>query len=153
MLAVLERRRAAIESVHARIESLDLGRHFDLVIAPSNVLNVESRLRAAARHTQRWVGLELINPHWLAAGAGRGVRVRRLDRNEAEIEVDYAGGWTQQARTALVWPEEAESFLESAGLELQLIKGSEETADLEGSPSFYVLACRELRSDQMPSTY
>jgi hypothetical protein len=153
MLAALERRRAGIEAVYARIESLDLGRRFDLVIAPSNLLNVEPRLRAAARHSRRWVGLELINPHWLAAGAGGGVRVRRLDWNEAEIEVDYAGGWTQEARTALVWPEEVESFLESAGLELQLMQGAEEAADLESSPSFYVLACSELRSDQMPSTY
>jgi Methyltransferase domain len=153
MLAALERRTEGIQPVQALIEHLELGRSFDLVIAPSNVLDDRPRLRAAARHARHWVALELINPHWLAAGAGRGVRVQRLDRIEAEIEVDYAGGWTQQARTNLIWPEDVESFLEGAGLELQLMKAAEEAADLKSSPSFYVLACKELRSDQMPSTY
>src|SRR3981081_1482930 len=74
MLAALERRTEGIRPVQALIEHLELGRNFDLVPPPPSVLTPARRRRPAPRHTRRWVALELINPHWLAAGAGRGVR-------------------------------------------------------------------------------
>ena len=153
MLAALRARSTRIELVQARIEELRLDRRFDLVMAPSGVLGTPARLAAAARHCRRWVGLELTNPHWLAAGAGRGVRVLALSSGNAEIEVDYPGGWTQVASVALVWPEQVERFLQAAGLELVLMRGSVEQAELAASPTYYVLASITFPSAEMPSTY
>src|SRR5690348_7160994 len=50
---MLERLRARLpgtEAIQSRIEELDLGRRFDLVIAPSNILYLVGRLRRAADH-------------------------------------------------------------------------------------------------------
>ena len=75
--------------------------------------------------------------------------IRRL----AEIEIDYPGGWTQQERTSLVWPEDIETLLDGVELDLQVMRGAREASDLASSPSYYVLACSRLRSAQTPSTY
>jgi hypothetical protein len=153
MLARLHARLPEMELVHSLVEDLALERRFELVIAPSNLLNTPPRLRSAARSSRHWVAFELLNPHWLAAGAETGVRIRRLDRDEAEIEIDYPGGWTQQEKTSLVWPENIETLLDGGELDLQLMRGAREAADLASSPSYYVLACSRLRSAQTPSTY
>jgi hypothetical protein len=146
MLAVLTRRATDIELIESRIESLDLARSFELVIAPSNILYTIERLRGAARHlSPRGVlAIELTNPHWLRAGAGDGVRVVELDGNGASLEVDYrlpdGRVVTQRAEISLVWPEEAESWLAAgAGLQLQRMFGQREQ-ELEESPSFFLIA-------------
>jgi trans-aconitate methyltransferase len=148
MLARLRRRLPSMELVESRIEVLNLAREFDLVIAPSNILFLVERLRAAARHlsSDGVLVIELTNPHWLRAGAGNGVRVLSLDGNEARLDVDYqlADGSvvTQRADIALVWPEELESWLATgAGLRLRRLFGQRD-AELGESPSFYVVAGR-----------
>lgn len=146
MLAAARAKLPSGELIQARIEDLQLGRRFDLVIAPSSILNTGERLLAAARHLSGDGRLlfELMNPHWLQAGANPGVRILKLDRRRAEIEVDYPGGFVQPAAVALVWPEEMEDFLATAGLELQKMWGSSE--DLEAAPTFFVLARRRAAS-------
>jgi SAM-dependent methyltransferase len=155
--AMLERARErlpGVELVQARIEDLDLGRRFDLVIAPSSLLEGPERLRAAARHSRRLVGYEAMNPHWLLAGGHPGVRVVRAADNWAETEIDYPPpsrgrwpegsergmGWTQLARVRLTWPEGVEDLLGQAGLRLELMRGCEPEAGLSDSASYYVLA-------------
>jgi len=147
MLERLRRRLPQIELIASRIEDLGLGRRFDLIIAPSNILYLVERLRRAADHLADVGALafELANPHWLRAGGGDGVRVRAFDGNGARLEVDYrlADGRTitQHAEVAIVWPEEIENWLTSAGLRLQRMFGRPD-ADLLDSPSFYVVASR-----------
>jgi Methyltransferase domain len=140
MVAQLRRRLPQIELFQVLIERLDLGRRFDLVLAPSNILNTAARLTAAARHSSRWVAVEILNPHWLAAGASSGVRVHRMDRTLANIDVDYPGGWRQEAEVALVWPEDVERLLEEAGLELEIMRAAGPESDLVAASSFHVLA-------------
>jgi len=147
MLEALRRRLPQTELIESRIEDLELGRRFDLVIAPSNILYLVERLRRAADHLADAGALafELANPHWLRAGWGDGVRVRAFDGNGARLEVDYrlADGQTitQHAEVAIVWPEEMENWLTSAGLRLQRMFGRPD-ADLLDSPSFFVVATR-----------
>jgi SAM-dependent methyltransferase len=143
MLERLAGRRLPIELVESRIEDLDLlPRRFDLAIAPSNILYSQARLRGAARHLREGgrLALELANPHWLFAGPPGGVKVIELTRERAWIEVDYPGGYRQQASFELVWPEEVEDWLAEAGLELLAMRGGGE--GLEDSPSFFVLSRR-----------
>jgi hypothetical protein len=130
-----------VELIGERIEGLALGRRFDLVIAPSNILHTPRRLASAALHADHRVAFELVNPHWLLAGGGTGVRLRAATPDHAELEVDYEGGTTQLASVDLVWPEAIEAFLEPAGLELEAMRGHGQDHDrLEESPSFFVLA-------------
>jgi SAM-dependent methyltransferase len=170
--AMLERARErlpGVDLVQARIEDLDLGRRFDLVIAPSSVLAGVEGVRAAARHASGRVAYEAMNPHWLLGGDHPGARVVRASHDWAEIEIDYpppsrgrwpflphslgevarrAGGggpergmgWTQLARARLTWPEEVEDLLAQVGLRLELMRGGEPEADLTDSSSYYVLA-------------
>jgi trans-aconitate methyltransferase len=63
MLAHLAARLPGVELVAARVEELELGRRFELVMAPSGILFTAARLAGAARHAARLVGLELANPH------------------------------------------------------------------------------------------
>src|ERR1700736_4811956 len=81
MLARLRPRLPGTELIQSRIEDLDLGRQFDLVIVPSNILCFVDRLRAAGNHVTAdgSLAFELTNPYWLRAGAGRGVRVQSFD--------------------------------------------------------------------------
>lgn len=147
MLDRLRRRLPDTELINARIEALDVGRRFDLVIAPSNILYLVEGLRRAAGHldTSGALMIELTNPHWLRAGAGDGVRVKAFDGNGAWLEVDYtlADGRiiTQQAEVAIVWPEEIENWLAAAGLRLRRMFGQQDH-DLTSSPSFFVVAGR-----------
>jgi methyltransferase family protein len=147
MLERLRGRLPRTELIESRIEDLALGRRFDLVIAPSNILYLVERLRRAADHLADAGALafELANPHWLRSGGGDGVRVRAFDGNGARLEVDYrlADGRTitQHAEVAIVWPEEMDNWLTSAGLRLQRMFGRPD-ADLVDSPSFYVVASR-----------
>jgi trans-aconitate methyltransferase len=148
MLARLRQRLPDLRTVESRIETLMLEQRFRLVIAPSNILYLVERLRAAARHLDEdgSLAIELANPHWLRAGAGSGVRVRDLDGNQARLDIDYrlsdGSIVTQRAEVALVWPEEVENWLKTgAGLTLQRMFGHPE-AELTRSPSFFVVAGR-----------
>jgi Methyltransferase domain len=147
MLDRLRRRLPDLELIQSRIEDLNLGRAFDLVIVPSNILCVVERLRAAGRHVAPGGSLafELTNPYWLRAGASPGVRVQSFDGDGARFQVDYrlADGRTitQQAEVSLIWPEEVDGWLSAAGLKLRRMFGRPD-ADLLASPSFYVVAGR-----------
>ena len=142
MLGTLAARGRGIDLVCARIEDLDLPRRFGLVIAPSNILYTQERLRGAARHLRPGgrLGIELTNPHWLHAGAQPGVRVIELSRERAWIEVDYQDGYTQQARFDLVWPEQVEEWLAQARLGLLSMRGRGDS--LDEASTFHVLAVR-----------
>lgn len=142
MLEALAALGPEMKLVQARIEDLDLAERFPLVIAPSNILYTQQRLRGAARHLAAGgrVGIELANPHWLHSGPQPGVRVIELDSERAWIEVDYGGGYAQQAAFDLVWPEAVEDWLAKAGLGLVAMHGRGES--LEESSSFHVLARR-----------
>jgi hypothetical protein len=148
MLALLRRRSASLELIESRIEALDLTRRFDLVMAPSNIVFTIERLRRAAAHLsdEGALAIELTNPHWLRAGGGNGVRVLDCDGNQATLDVEYrlpdGSSVTQRAEVALIWPEEIENWLAvGAGLELQRMFGQRD-AELQSSPSFYVIAGR-----------
>lgn len=146
MLDRLRQRAPGMRLIQSRIETLSIDQRFELVIAPSNILYLVDRLRAAARHLSEngVVAIELANPHWLRSGAGDGVRVLAFDGNEALLDIDYGlpdgGVVTQRAEVALIWPEEVENWLAAgAGLKLQRMFGRPD-ADLIDSPSFYVVA-------------
>jgi hypothetical protein len=149
MLASLRARAPDLELVEGRIEDIDLGRTFALVVAPSHVLCTPARLLGAARHVgaRGRVLLELPNPHWLRTSP-EGVRVLALRHDEAELEVPYPTGDTQVAVQPLVWPEEVEEFLRPAGLLLTRLWGSDDEGGLDASPAFYVLATRYHRASE-----
>ncbi|MGH7877634.1 MAG: class I SAM-dependent methyltransferase, partial [Candidatus Dormibacteraceae bacterium] len=138
----LRQRLPGLEVHVARLEELHLEDRFDLVMAPSNLLTGIERLLAARRFSRRWVAFELVNPHWLAAGAGGGVEVKSMDQEFARLEIRYQAGYVQAERTALVWPERVEDFLDRGGLELVSLRGVDPSADLEQCPSYLVLASR-----------
>jgi trans-aconitate methyltransferase len=140
MLDRLRARLPAVELVLARIEELELGRRFPLVMGPSSVLENRDRLAAAARHTTGRVAMELMNPHWLLEVQHPRVRVLEATGDRAEIEVDYPGRWTHRANVALCWPERIELLLGRAGLTLELMRGRDPDADLDESPTYLVLA-------------
>jgi Methyltransferase domain len=146
MLDRLRQRAPQMRLIASRIESLALDERFDLVMAPSNIVYLVDRLRAAGRHLSAdgVLAIELANPHWLRSGGGDGVRVLAFDGNEARLDIDYVlpdgSVVTQRAEVALVWPEEVENWLAvGAGLELRRLFGRPD-GDLSSSPSFYVVA-------------
>lgn len=148
MLERLRQRDPTMRLIASRIETLALDERFNLIIAPSNIVYLVDRLRAAARHLspEGSLAIELANPHWLRSGGGDGVRVLAFDGNEARLDIDYRlpGGSvvTQRAEVALVWPEEVENWLAAgAGLKLRRMFGRPD-CDLTASPSFYVVAGR-----------
>lgn len=147
MLAHLRRRLPGTELIQSRIEDLELGRRFSLVMVPSNILDTAERLHHAAAHLARdgLLAAELTNPHWLQAGAGDGVRVLALDGNQARVEIDYtfvAGEpYVQHVSVQLVWPDEVERWLGSSGLTLRRMFARED-GELTSSPTFYVVASR-----------
>jgi hypothetical protein len=146
MLARLRRRLPGTELIQSRIEDLNLGRQFDLVVVPSNILCFANRLRSAGNHlaANGLLAFELTNPYWLRAGASSGVRVQSFDGNGARFEVDYklpdGRTITQQAEIPLVWPEEVENWLATvAGLKLRRMFARPD-AEIIDAPSFYVVA-------------
>jgi len=148
MLERLKPRLPDTELVQSRIETMNLGRQFDLIMVPSNILCFIERLRAAASHlaADGTIAFELTNPYWLQAGASSGVRVQAFDSNGARFQVDYQLGdgriITQEAEIPLVWPDDVETWLaRGAGLKLGRMFGRP-GAELETAPSFYVLAGR-----------
>ena len=140
MLERLRLRAPDLPLVQARIEDLELRRRFPLVIAPSNILVNATRLAGAARHVapRGQLGFELMNPHWLGAGAGGGVRLLSMTGGLAHVEVEYGEGFVQEAEVPLVWPEQIEDFLASAGLVLWRMAGSGD--GMKSSSTFTVLA-------------
>ena len=155
MVAHLRRRLPDVEVHQSLIETLDLGRTFDLVIVPSNILCRADLIKAASAYlspTGR-LAFELTNPHWLAAGARPDFKVLRQDQDLAEIELEYPDGTIQQGEVQLVWPEEIENFLASAGLELYRLSGHAD-AELDESPTFYVVAghhlSRHIKRSRLP---
>ena len=145
MVGHLRRRLPEAEVHQALIEELDLGRGFDLVIVPSNILHRVELLQAAARQVAPGgrLAFELTNPHWLRAGGSPRFRILALDRRQALIEVDYPDGTVQEGEVSLVWPERVEDWLAEAGLELARMFGQPD-AELEDSPTFYVVALKPL---------
>lgn len=145
MLAQLRRRLPDAELIRSRIEELGLDRRFELVMVPSNILYTRARLERAAAHLagNGRLAFELANPHWLRAGAGRGVRILRMGERFARLEIDYqvpvGETYTQQVRFALVWPEQLEAWVLRSGLALQQLLGWPDR-DLPDSPTFYGLA-------------
>jgi Methyltransferase domain len=140
MLERLGRRLPDVELVLGRIEELDLGRAFPLVIGPSSVLVDPVRLASAAHHSAGRVALELMNPHWLLADGHPAVRVLAAGGGTVEIEVDYPGGWTHRSAGRPIWPEGIEEFLAGAGLTLVLMRGQDADSGLAESPTYFVLA-------------
>lgn len=140
MLERLRPRLPDAELVLSRIEDLDLGRRFPLVMGPSSILGDATRLRVAGRHSSDRVAMELTNPHWLMEVRHPRVRVLSATDECAEIEVDYPGRWTHRAMVALCWPERIESLLGTAGLTLDVMRGRDPDADLHESPTYLVLA-------------
>jgi 2-polyprenyl-3-methyl-5-hydroxy-6-metoxy-1,4-benzoquinol methylase len=141
MVAHLRGRLPSAEIHQSLIEDLELGRRFELVMIPSGVGEDAGVLAGAMRHLspEGRLALELTNPHWLAAGANPRFRVRDLGVDRAHVEVVYPGGTLQDAEIALIWPEEIESWLAAAGLELVRMFGHRD-AELEESPTYYVVA-------------
>src|ERR1700682_5683466 len=127
MLDRLRARLSQTDLIQSRIEDLELGRRFDLVIAPSNILYLIERLRRAADHLtdSGALAFALANPHGLRSGGGDGVRVRAFDGNGASLEVDYrlpdGRIITQHAEVAIVWAEEMENWLAAGNLVLEPI--------------------------------
>jgi 2-polyprenyl-3-methyl-5-hydroxy-6-metoxy-1,4-benzoquinol methylase len=141
MTAHLRRRLPGAEVREALIEELDLGRAFELVLVPSNILDTPERLAGAARHLGAGgrLAFELTNPHWLRAGGSDRLRVLAFDEEAARIEVVYPDGTVQEGRFALVWPERIEEWLAACGLRLVRMFGHPD-AELEESPTFFVVA-------------
>lgn len=140
MLARVRERLPGVELVRSRVEDLDLGRRFPLVIAPSSMLVDASRLAVAARHTTDRVALELMNPHWLLAGEHPTVRVLAASGDRFEIEIDYPGGWTHRSAGPARWPEEVEDYLAGAGLVVEAMRGQDPDGGLAQSSTYFVLA-------------
>lgn len=147
MLAHLRRRIPGIKAHHALIETLDLGRRFDLVIGPSGILASDVNLVAAVRHIRPVgrVGMELMNPHWLVGSAHRGVRLKPVPDGSTVLEVDYrlpdgstvvqvVEGWRPAPG-----PEDVDERLGRFGLKL-LWMGGTPGLRLEDSPTYYVIA-------------
>lgn len=138
------RRRLPKSEIHlSLIESVDLGRKFDLVVVPSNILQTPALLKAAARHLAPAgrLAFELTNPHWIACGPHPAFKVLREDHHRVAIEVTYPDGTIQEGEIEQVWPEEIEVFLGTGGLQLVHLFGSEDS-ELADSPTFFVVARR-----------
>jgi hypothetical protein len=148
MVRRLRARVPEMEVVEAALETADLvGRRFELVIGPSSILSADELLEAAARRTRRWVGMELMNPHWLASASRESVRVDWMTEELAQIEVTYPNGDVQEATPALCWPERVEDRLARVGLELEWM-GTRPGLELDDSPTYFVLSARSPRKDR-----
>jgi hypothetical protein len=147
MLVHARRRILGLESHEALIADLRLSRKFDLVIGPSSILTSDSNLAVAVRHLEAGgrIGMELMNPQWLASNDHDGVRLHQATDGTSMLEVDYRlpdGSIVVQVVES--WrpgptPEDTRKRLEGFGLELLWIGGRPDTT-MEKSPTFYVLA-------------
>ena len=148
MLARLQAREPLIATHQALIAPLDLGRKFDLVLGPSSILSQDENLAAAARHLTPGgrVGMELMNPHWLASDRHDGVRLSRQPDGSTQMEVDYrlpGGKVVVQVVDDMrmgPWPEDTEERLDRLGLRLVWMGSRED--ELTESPTYFVLAAR-----------
>lgn len=146
MLAYLHDRAPEIPAHQSLIADLDLGPAFDLVIGPSSILTEDANMAAAVRHlTPRGrVGMELMNPHWLAAGRHRGIRLLRRSDGATDMEVDYRlpdGRVVVQVVDRMHVgppPEAVETRLDGFGLRLVWMGSRED--ELADSPTYFVLA-------------
>ena len=146
MLGHLRARAPEIPTHQSLLTDLDLGPTFDLVIGPSSILTEDENLAAAVRHLapRGRVGMELMNPHWLAAGRHRGVRLRRQRDGSTDMEVDYRlpdGRVIVQVVDRMHMgppPEDIETRLDVFDLSLVWM-GSRE-GELTDSPTYFVLA-------------
>jgi hypothetical protein len=87
-----------------------------------------------------------MNPHWLKAATHPGVRVRSMTLTAVDMEVDYrlpdGSVRTQEAPDApLIWPEDVQPWLKTAGLRLEKLSGSGD-GDLRTSATYYVLSTK-----------
>ena len=87
----------AAETVHARIESLDLARRFDAALLLSNLLTVEppqrrAFLAACARHADVLV-VETLPLGW-SPQSSDSLRIDRIADGVVHGEVFYDGGWS-----------------------------------------------------------
>jgi hypothetical protein len=147
MLAHARRRIPGLESHEALIADMRLDRRFDLVIGPSSILTSDQNLAAAVLHLERGgrVGMELMNPGWLASKDHGGVRLHRATDGTSMLEVDYRlPDGSVVVQVVEDWrpgptPEGTRERLERFGLELLWIGGRPGNT-LEKSPTFYVLA-------------
>ena len=152
MVRRLRKRLPNVEIHESLLETLRLERSFDLIIVPSNILDRSELVVAAARHLapRGRLAFELTNPHWLEAKRHSGYKVVRRRDNRAEVEVTYPDGTVQDGEIELIWPEDVEAFLATAGLQLVRLSGHTE-AELDTSPTFYVVAARALtRTRRLP---
>lgn len=147
MLRRIRERLPRLELIQSRIEDLDLDRRFGLVMVPSSILETTPRLQRAALHVAAGgrLAFELMNPHWLRGTDHPRVRVRQFSAARVHIEVDYqlpdGSVRTQEARFPLVWPEDVEPWLKTAGLRLERMFGAAD-GDLSTSATFFVVAVR-----------
>ena len=133
-------RRLPEATVHrGRLETARLRARFDLVMAPSNLLAAPGRLEAARALARRALAFELLNPHWLAAGAGEGVEVLAFEAEVATLRVRQSARYQEEETVHLVWPEHLEARLDRLGLRLEAMSGAEDE-DLATSPSYCALA-------------
>lgn len=140
MLAHLHQRAPEIPTHQSLIADLELKQRFDLVIGPSSILMDDDNMAAATRHLQPRgrVGMELMNPHWLASDRHDGVRM-----NATQMEVDYRlpdGRVVVQVVDDLIerWPEATDERLDRFGLRLVWMGSRED--ELMESPTYFVLA-------------
>ncbi len=140
MLAHLHQRAPEIPTHQSLIADLELKQRFDLVIGPSSILMDDDNMAAATRHLQPRgrVGMELMNPHWLASDRHDGVRM-----NATQMEVDYRlpdGSVVVQVVDDLIerWPEATDERLDRFGLRLVWMGSRED--ELMESPTYFVLA-------------
>jgi SAM-dependent methyltransferase len=145
MVRRLRERLPTVEIHESLIETLRLDRSFDLIIVPSNILDRPELVKAAARRLAPHgrLAFELTNPHWLEAKRHSGYKVVRRSDNRAEVEVTYPDGTVQDGEIELVWPEDVEAFLATAGLRLLHLSGHVDS-ELDTSPTFYVVSARAL---------
>ena len=135
---MLERIHGA-ETVHARIETLDLGRRFDAVVLASHFINAPDRevrrtlLRVCRRHVRDGgcVVLERHEPEWFDTAApserdldGITVRLRDISRPRPGLltaTVEYQAGervWTQTFTTGRLDDQDLAADLDATGLAL-----------------------------------